>query len=224
MLGDIDAQVRSPDEVWQELGLLKETQPMRLAGRIQVGRGRLGGLIDAPYGAYDPEALQAVHGEIWAVLSVENQTNFHALAREMAELPILLLYTAGMPSPAWCRAYRRLLASVPSETALLHWGDIDEGGFRIAARLAEEAVATNLTLQPFLMDPERIPASISTDKAASSTVRLMAWHAKRAGWESLIERIKTCGVTLEQEAFLMFDNGGAGQIIQALRARVQRPA
>jgi hypothetical protein len=222
LLGDIDAEVRAPEEVWQELGLLKETQPMRLAGRIHVERGRLGGLIDAPYGAYDPERLQAVHGEILAVLSVENQTNFHALAREMAELPILLLYTAGMPSPAWCRAYRRLLASVPPETGILHWGDIDEGGFRIAARLAEETFATGFALQPFMMDPERIPASISADKAAAATVRLMAWHARRAGWESLIEQIEECRVTLEQEAFLMHAHGGADRIIQGLRELVLR--
>lgn len=220
LLGDIDAEVRAPEEIWQELGLLKETQPMRLAGRIYVARGRLDGLIDAPYGAYDPEGLLAVHGEVLAVLSVENQTNFHALAREMAEQPILLLYTAGMPSPAWCRAYRRLLASVPPETGILHWGDIDEGGFRIAARLAEETTATGFFLQPFMMDPQLIPAGISADKAAATTVRLMAWHARRAGWESLIGSIQSRQVTVEQEAFLMHAHGGASQIVQALREQV----
>lgn len=46
------------------------------------------------------------------------------------------IYTAGMPLPAWRTTHAKLLAGVPAGTPVHHWGEVDEGGFMIAAILS----------------------------------------------------------------------------------------
>lgn len=63
------------------------------------------------------------------VITCENETPFGALLRE--GIPGLLIYTAGYPNSAVCR----LLHLLPAQTTILHWGDSDLDGLRIAALL-----------------------------------------------------------------------------------------
>src|SRR6185369_3477956 len=72
-----------------------------------------------------------------ALLTVENLTTFHEMALRQHESPqTLVLYTGGMPSPSWKRVYKILLSALPVAAKVLHWGDMDAGGFRIADHLA----------------------------------------------------------------------------------------
>lgn len=200
IVGTLDAPARPANEIWQELGLLKEEQPALISGNVVVVRSRVTALLDSPYAAFPAPSVMAVEGKPELVLSIENLTTFHIEARARCNDPVLLLYTAGMPSPVWRAMYRRLLASLPSTTSVFHWGDIDEGGFRIAAKLADEAheVGHRLLAWP-RMNPSSVPSSLQVP-ARPRTLEWMCRFAEQAGWRELCEPIRQGGFTAEQEA------------------------
>ncbi|AOY00909.1 Wadjet anti-phage system protein JetD domain-containing protein [Jeongeupia sp. USM3] len=199
--GDVDAEARYPDLVWQELGLIRDAQPARLAGRVTVRRLRNSGVLDSPYGAFDPESVRELVDVPSGVLTIENQANFHAAARAGADEPVLLMYTAGMPGPAWLAMYERLLGSIPVGVPIRHWGDVDEGGFRIASYLAAAAERAGHCLEPELMHPDQVPEEMRRPASAGTLAR-MAKYAEMVGWFAIAQRVQSAGFTMEQEAML----------------------
>ena len=195
----IDAAPREAPEVWGELGLFREEQPARLAGRVVVRRERLTSFLDIPYSGFSPATILGLDSRPSAVLSIENQTNFHIEARAGYDKDVLIIYSAGMPSPSWRKMYTTMLKDVSVGTPVLHWGDVDEGGFRIAARIAREAAISGHTLRPWKMSPEDIPESLRRTAKASTLAR-MKRYAEEAGWAELGEKVAAAGVTVEQEA------------------------
>ena len=200
LTGSIEIEARFPVEVWKELGLFREEQPVLLAGRIELARSRLSALIDQPYGGFASHAVLGVSGHMPSrILTIENLTTFHSEARRGQDTDTLLIYTAGMPSPAWRAMYRRILASSPPTALLFHWGDVDEGGFRIASVIAGDAQLEQRTLLPFRMAPEDIPIDVRRT-ASPAVLARMRTFASRAGWPELGERIQEAGFTVEQES------------------------
>jgi hypothetical protein len=200
LTGSIEIEARLPAEVWKELGLFREEQPVLLAGRIELARSRLSALIDQPYGGFASHAVLGVSGHMPSrILTIENLTTFHSEARRGQDADTLLIYTAGMPSPAWRAMYRRILASTPATVPLFHWGDVDEGGFRIASVIAGDARLEQRTLLPFRMAPEDIPIDVRRT-ASPAVLERMRTFASRAGWPELGERIQEAGFTVEQES------------------------
>lgn len=200
LTGSIEIEARLPADVWKELGLFREEQPVLLAGRIEIARSRLSALIDQPYGGFASHAVLGVSGHMPSrILTIENLTTFHSEARRGQDTDTLLIYTAGMPSPAWRAMYRRILASAPATTLLLHWGDVDEGGFRIASVIAGDARLEQRTVLPFRMAPEDIPIDVRRT-ASPAVLERMRTFASRAGWPELGERIQEAGFTVEQES------------------------
>ena len=136
LTGDVDAEIREPIDVWQEIGLFREEQPVRMAGRVIVARTRVTALLDEPYGAFSAPSVV--------------ELGQHPQARDDHRKPDHLPQRGQTPprrgNPAYlyrrhahtrlasdvCSAAWRLAARVP----VYHWGDIDEGGFRIASILA----------------------------------------------------------------------------------------
>lgn len=198
LVGDLEAGIREVTDIWQELGLFREEQPIRLAGRVVVRRERITALLDTPYTALAATTIKELESIPDMVLSIENQTNFHMEARARCEENILLIYSAGMPSPAWRAAYSALLASLPSSVPVHHWGDVDEGGFRIAARIAKEAALSGHMLQPWRMDPNDVPLE-RRRPATQSTINRMAHFALTAGWVELAKEVSASSFTVEQE-------------------------
>lgn len=200
LVGSLDMPSRHSTEIWQELGLLKEEQPALLAGKVMVARSRVCALLDAPYTGLPAPQIQGLEDTPIMILSIENLTTFHIEARARCDEEALLLYTGGMPSPQWRAMYRRILASAPPNTPIYHWGDIDEGGFRIAAKLAEEAREVGQELKPWdKMRPEHVPQGLRVP-ARSHTVARMSLFAKQAGWAELAEALLDSKFTAEQEA------------------------
>ncbi len=66
----IDAAPREAPEVWGELGLFREEQPARLAGRIVVRRERLTSFLDIPYSGFSPATILGLDSQPSAVLSI----------------------------------------------------------------------------------------------------------------------------------------------------------
>lgn len=194
----VEEAARSEAEVLQELGLFKEVQPARLAGNVEVRRERGTFVLDRPYCALPPSTVLGLSGTPSMVLTIENQTTFHVQARSRCEAEQLLIYTAGMPSPAWREMYIKLLRDIPDGVQIAHWGDFDEGGFRIAAFLARAAAEVGKTIQPWRMHPTEIPQS-KQRATTNRTVERMAGFALQAGWNDIAEAILRARFVAEQE-------------------------
>ncbi len=103
-----------------------------------------------------------------------------------------------MPNPPWCEMYVRLLQSLPKEVPVYHWGDVDEGGYRIASVLAQQALKAGHILQPWQMHPDNVPVE-RRDPASTNTVNKMVYFAEAAGWAYFKEAILEAKLTVKQE-------------------------
>ena len=191
----VASRPRSKWEVLRTLGLVKQPLPLMIAGAGTVLM--LEGpdcTIVRPYVGVAPRSVRGLAAAPVWVLTIENLTTFHLAAEALKGRDDgLVVFTGGMPSPAWIAGFRRLTGGLPSSTAFYHWGDIDVGGFRIAARLQEFAVPEGISLQPWLMDS----TAHDRGKEVSISIRdAMRAAAVRAGWSSLQEMP---ALTLEQE-------------------------
>ncbi|MBB6600311.1 Wadjet anti-phage system protein JetD domain-containing protein [Luteimonas sp. MC1825] len=182
-------------EVLKTLGLVKQPLPLMVAGvgtiLMQDGPDCT---IVRPYVGVAPRNVCGLAATPAWVLTIENLTTFHLVAEAMTgRTDGLAVFTGGMPSPAWVAGFRRLTEKLSQSATFYHWGDIDVGGFRIAARLREVAVPADVLLQPWLMDA----TTQGGGKVASDSTRdAMTAAALRAGWTMLQEMP---ALTLEQE-------------------------
>ena len=198
LTGNLTGEARADTEILQELGLYREPQPVRLAGNVLLRRERGNFPPDAPYSALPPSAICGLAAQPAQILTIENLTTFHGWARQHSDSNTLCLYTAGMPSPAWRALYGRLLAGLPQDVPVYHWGDIDEGGFRIAALISRCAAASGHTLRPWKMRPAEIPAT-QHRPASARTITQMVKYARDAGWEDIVRELEDAGIVAEQE-------------------------
>ncbi|HUX82157.1 MAG TPA: Wadjet anti-phage system protein JetD domain-containing protein [Halothiobacillus sp.] len=199
LTGSVDGEAREASEVLEEIGLFREEHPVRLAGNVVIERERLTACLDVPYTGLPAATVRRVVTKPHKVITIENQTTFHSEARRLCGEEILFIYTAGMPNPPWLAMYARLLKSLPHDVPVYHWGDIDEGGFRIAAVLARTARGAGHALQPWLMHPDNVPKE-KRRPAGSGTVERMKRFAIAAGWSVLGDAIAEAKFTIEQES------------------------
>lgn len=197
--GSIEDSPRAAAQVWQELGLFREEHPVLLAGHVHIARDRSTSLIDAPYMGLPATAILGALSLVTEVITIENKTTFHSEAKRRQDDKVLLIYTAGMPSPAWRAMYGRLLESLPRTTPIYHWGDIDEGGFRIASTIAATARGAGFSLQPYGMSPEDVPLEMRVEVSARTLERIHHF-ACAAGWPELGQAMREAGFVAEQEA------------------------
>lgn len=199
--GELAASGFSKEEVWSAIGLRREPQPLLLSGSGRVELTDASLPLVRPYLGLPVEAVQSVTATADYALSIENLASFHEAALSPGASRGLLVYTGGMPSPAWRAAYVRLLESLPPTCPVYHWGDIDEGGFRIAAVLAEAVRDAGRVLHPWLMSPVELGASVLRDAEppSPSVLAAMRYWAGRAGWDALAEALARQPIHLEQE-------------------------
>ena len=198
----IEGKARDGPSVWQELGLFREEHPVLLAGKVIVERDGVTACLDTPYVGLPAGSVRRLVSVPTMVLTIENLTTFHSEARRRSNEELLLIYTAGMPSPAWRAMYMRILAALCSGVTLYHWGDIDEGGFRIAATLAQDARTVGHTIQPWSMHPGDVPQELRRT-ATPRTLERMQYFANSAGWYELAAEIVVAGFTVEQEGLAL---------------------
>jgi hypothetical protein len=194
------------DDILARLGLVKHPQPLLIAGALEITIKGTTRPCDLPYSGVAPDALVGARpcGSLTGVLlSVENLATFNELARDPRRPPDLaLLYTGGMPTPAFLRAYSRLLATLPGSWVLVHWGDIDQGGFRIANHLRKTTVEQGRDLKPWNMDLSRIANARSIARHAMDSHELKNVRAlcESLGWEREANAFRNeVGLAVEQE-------------------------
>ncbi len=198
LCGSVEAAPRAPAAVWEELGLFREEHPVLLAGNVVITRERVSACLDAPYVGLPAITVRGLESIPRQVLTIENLTTFHSEAKQRFNEEVLLIYTAGMPSPAWRAMFRRLLLGLPKTTPVFHWGDVDEGGFRIAAALAREVQTAGHVLRPWKMHPDDVPVEVRR-KATPYVLERIKRFATAAGWPELGVAVAEAGFTIEQE-------------------------
>ena len=191
----LSSRPRGKWEVLRTLGLVKQPLPLMVAGvgaiRMQEGPDCT---IVRPYVGVAPQSVRGLVAKPGWVLTIENLTTFHLAAEALKGRDDgLVVFTGGMPSPAWVAGFRRLTGDLPASTAFYHWGDIDVGGFRIAARLKEVALPVDGFLQPWLMD---LTMNGQGEDVSETTGNAMRVSATQAGWLDLQNLPNR---TLEQE-------------------------
>jgi hypothetical protein len=157
------------------LGLEKFSQPVLMAGPVRLAGVDFTGLV---YVGLPPEQVPAIEpaGAIRSIITIENLASFNRHVREALRANDLAVYTGGFPS----RAVAAALVAIsrwPGVARIHHWGDIDEGGLRIALHLKSLLA---IPVLPHLMNPalarqHGIPAK------ASRKVDLPSGHP----WHSL---------------------------------------
>jgi hypothetical protein len=193
----------SEEDVFARLGLVKYPQPMLLSGptscSVQVGEGVVS--LARPYLGLRPDtidSLQVGNEAIGCLLTIENLASFNEAAEDASNPnDLLLIYVAGNPTPSLLAAYRRLLVSVRPST-VMHWGDIDLGGFRIAARLADAAKTAGYQLDLCQMNPAESAAD-QNDKASEQKIDQITVMCEKHGWMRELEGFKQHPVFQEQE-------------------------
>lgn len=196
----LDIPARDIEDVLSGLGLVKHPLPLLIAGRGTVelmDRQMLP--IPVPYIGLAPQSVKSISfaDNNAYVLTVENLTTFHELALGKAgKLSGVVLYTAGMPSPALLRVYHLILAGSRCSSRF-HWGDIDLGGFRIAAALAR---ASDSPLRLWSMDPAEFPSVKARKTLTGDERREIVRIGDQWGWCELAQRVSNDGRAIEQEA------------------------
>lgn len=189
------------EDVLAQYGLRRVPQPALVSGK---GRVELSGQwvsIPRPYLGLPPESVTRFEGAPRFVLSIENLTTFHETLLAFPEHHGWLLYTGGMPSPSWRRFYARLLQALPPECPVFHWGDIDEGGFRIAAVLHRAARDAGNALRPWLMSPVHTRLTQPDVSFRRSRIsQTIVQNCQSLGWADLAEEFRQEPWEVEQEA------------------------
>jgi Uncharacterized protein conserved in bacteria C-term(DUF2220) len=196
---------RTPEEVFAQLGLVKHPPAVYIAGNVRLAlKDGMQVRVPAPFVGLAPHAIEQIElaPEVRTVLTVENLTVFHefALGRAGALNHIVLVFTAGMPAPSFV-AFYRILVRQASQRSLMHWGDIDPGGFRIAAVLARAAHAESrrrLTL--WQMRADAFPADLSFRSLTESEVTEVQRICRAHGWTEEAAAAHRLALGFEQEA------------------------
>lgn len=81
LTGDVDTEIRPPDEVWSEIKLFREEHPVRMAGNVIVERERVTAHLDTPYAGLPASTIKRLASKPSLVMTIENQTTFHSEAR-----------------------------------------------------------------------------------------------------------------------------------------------
>jgi len=187
--------------VLQRLGLVKHPQPLLLAGRGQI-RMTDGVTADLqrPYIGVAPDHfLGLADAAPGHVLTIENLTTFNEVARSLTGAEdAVVVYTAGMPSPALRAALRTIFADCDDQTCFWHWGDVDVGGLRIALAVQAE-LAGRAVLKPWQMDLSGLPHEALVPAATQRVVQQMTGLAQRLAWPEVALGISQKRATVEQE-------------------------
>ena len=223
---DLSTPVREQEEVFSELGLIKYPQTVLISGNIDVVINGTTVQLPRPYLGLPPQSVSKFvpRAPLSFVLTIENLESFHEFVATMpADASAIVLYTGGMPSPSWKRLYELLLKSVDTATLVLHWGDIDLGGFRIASHVAAASQKLSRTLHLHAMAAApigEVNPSVRKMLSKAEISRIVA-ICVQWGWLPEAKKIEEFPYAVEQEGIVCtnpqyFSVMTALKIIQAI--------
>lgn len=189
------------EDVFSELGLVKFPPTLLVAGNVAVSYGIETVKAARPYLGFAPSGIRSVEvdpspGQY--LLTIENLTTFHELAGKRPDVAIVI-YTGGMPSPSWKRAYGLLLKALAPTAQCYHWGDIDVGGFRIASHIAQYCAEGGRSLRLHGMRADALPpGTVARRELVPSERSEILRTCERWGWAA--EAAALGAIAVEQEA------------------------
>lgn len=204
----------SEDELLRELNLVANPTYLLLAGpwKLVNADGEVISL-DGFAPSIGLTAVQAMHLQqvnVCAdkVVCIENLTTFHTMAasliRDHRSQHIALLCLAGNPSPACRQFLKYLLISLPENTPLYVWADLDYGGFNILNQLRKEVAPRfmpyNMNVDTFKRY-ERFARPLTLSDQRNLTRQLK--HTGLNDVHPIISYLLKCRVKLEQEAIII---------------------
>jgi hypothetical protein len=86
------------------------------------------------------------------MITIENFASFNRQVREAADPDGIVVYTGGFPSDSTLDAILTLARA--TECPVVHWGDIDVGGIKIAYHIERALTKVGRRLELHLMTPE----------------------------------------------------------------------
>lgn len=206
--GELGSPPRSLEEIAGVLGLVHFPKEFSIAGEVLVRTEGREGVCGLPYSGYVAQAIEAFlpldgYEPVRAVLTIENKTNFYEACRErVVGDGLVLVYTAGMPSPSWRAAYTSLLRAFPGARAM-HYGDIDAGGFRIADLVAATAAQAGVQLELHQMDGSGVDHLRTIAHArkplSAGEVNQILRICERRGWHQAGDWVREHPFAIEQE-------------------------
>lgn len=203
----LKAPRRSAEDVFAGLGLVKYPPAVYLTGRAEIELAD--GLrlqVPSPFIALAPRSIIRVIPDrtVRVVLTVENLTVFHELATGRAGSleAHLILFTAGMPAPSFMAFYDRLLQDL-GERDLYHWGDIDPGGFRIAACLARVTERVGRRLSLWQMVSNTFNPDLAYRQLSPTDINEIRRICLKHAWVNESEALEVSNNGFEQEALPM---------------------
>jgi Wadjet protein JetD, C-terminal len=190
-------------EIFSALGLHKEPQPFLIASEHAAVTSRnVESKLFRPYVGLPMTGIEAFRFDASpaCVVTVENKATFHEMGLLAAGSGACVIFSGGMPSPAWKQVYAKVLHAIDERVPLYHFGDLDVGGFRIASCIAEVVRERGRTLRPWLMDPVQLTLQgYRLDPAKAAQIKLMQRHCERLGWTHVFEGLTKVPGLLEQE-------------------------
>ncbi|RDD91639.1 hypothetical protein DTW89_16940 [Acidovorax sp. BoFeN1] len=199
--GDAAMVQSEMEDLFSELGLVKFPPTLLVAGSVAVSYGDEPIMASRPYVGFAPSVIRSVSvdpGSSRRLLTVENLTTFHELAGQRPD-DAIVIYTGGMPSPSWKRAYAVFLKALAPTAALHHWGDIDVGGFRIASHIAKCCEQEGRSLRLHGMRANAVlPGTVTRRELVPSARREILRICER--WEWSEEAAALGALAVEQEA------------------------
>ena len=206
----LDTEEMHEEELLRQAGLEKYPEWFSLCGAAQLAwpDGRtldLAPLADGvQISAADAARVQISYApQVRALLFVENKANYFDTVRKHPSPERVVVFHGGCFSPQRGRFFRQLCRAAGPQVQLLHWGDIDCGGFQMDSRLRREI---DPRIRPWRMDAEQLRAHREqaepfSEAYAAKLERLLRDPCLQDSRETILYMLQT-RLRLEQEALL----------------------
>lgn len=156
----LDTEEMSEEELLRQAGLEKYPEWFSFCGAVQLTWPD-GKVLDmTPLGdgiqisAVDASQVQISYApQVRTLLFVENKANYFDTIRKNPSPERVVVFHGGCFSPQRGRFFQQLCQAAGPQIQLLHWGDIDCGGFQMDSRLRREI---DHRIRPWCMDVEQL--------------------------------------------------------------------
>jgi DNA topoisomerase VI subunit A len=190
-------------DVFQLFGVVPMKHPVYIAGPVILTAANNTYLSAdfPPCVGILPEHIASITNDkpISYITSIENLATYMRYVETEKTDDEIVLYTAGIPSPAFRRFYHSLIQQLP-HVPLRHWGDIDVGGFTIVHILEKTSSRPVIGYRMSPTDYALKPNFARLSQKECSRLEKMSANMSDVNQKNITEVLSE-GNKFEQEAF-----------------------
>ena len=206
----LDTEEMDEEALMRQAGLEKYPEWFSFCGPVQLTwpDGKILNIAPLADGiqisAVDASRVQISYAsQVRTLLFVENKANYFDTIRKHPSSNRVVIFHGGCYSPQRGRFFQQLCRAAGPQMKLLHWGDIDCGGFQMDSRLRREI---DPRIQPWCMDVEQLEtyrkqADTFSDSYAKKLEQLLQDPCLQDSREVILFMLQN-RLRLEQEALL----------------------